>query len=56
MNPEIPSLVSLAVIVTVLAASVLLSLRRPAQVASTPPTTPGEELAPPSRDHAARDD
>ena len=54
--PEIPSLVSLGVIVTVLAASVLLSLRRPAPVASTPPTTPAEEPPSPSRDHAVRDE
>jgi tellurite resistance protein TerC len=43
--PEIPSLVSLGVIVTVLAASVLLSLRRPAPVPPTPPAAPSEERA-----------
>src|SRR3954452_792823 len=48
--PEIPSLVSLGVIVAVLAASVLLSLWRPAPVPSTPPATPDEELASRSRD------
>jgi len=44
--PEIPSLVSLGVIVTVLAASVLLSLWRPAQV---PPAPPTEKLGPSAR-------
>jgi tellurite resistance protein TerC len=51
--PEIPSLVSLGVIVTVLAASVLLSLRRPAPV---PPAPPAEELASGSRDKTLRDE
>jgi tellurite resistance protein TerC len=54
--PEIPSLVSLGVIVTVLAASVLLSLRRPAQVAPAPVTTPVEEPASLSRDRTVRDE
>jgi tellurite resistance protein TerC len=44
--PEIPSLVSLGVIVTVLAASVLLSLWRPAHV---PPAPPTEKLGPSAR-------
>jgi tellurite resistance protein TerC len=48
--PEIPSLVSLGVIVAVLAASVLLSLRHPAQVPPPPPpAAPSEELGPISR-------
>ncbi|MYR45605.1 TerC family protein [Streptomyces sp. SID5910] len=40
--PEIPSLVSLAVIVVVLAGSVVLSLRRPAEADSDPPHEPRE--------------
>ena len=53
--PEIPSLASLGVIIAVLTASVVLSLRRPAQVASTP-TASAEESAPPSRDHTVREE
>src|SRR5690242_1743854 len=61
--PEIPSLVSLGVIVVVLTASVLLSLRRPAPVASAPPAAALDEPAPASpagdrsgtRDAEARD-
>jgi tellurite resistance protein TerC len=47
--PEIPSLVSLGVIVTVLAASVLLSLWRPAHVPPPSPAPPTEKLGPSAR-------
>lgn len=43
--PEIPSPISLTVIVVVLAASVTLSLRRPAPPHTTAPASPGEKAA-----------
>jgi tellurite resistance protein TerC len=45
--PEIPSLISLAVIVTVLAVSILLSLRRPASAASSEPQPDPEPASAP---------
>ncbi|MBU6531712.1 TerC family protein [Streptomyces sp. NPDC057245] len=52
--PEIPSLVSLAFIVVVLAASVVLSLRRPAGTAEGAADPDGEAADPPGHENAKR--